>query len=114
MSHKIVVLIRDDPFESHRPVEAFRIALGLSTGSTPLTIMLLNKACILLTEDAPDVIAGEILEKHIPVVQELKIPIVIPEGSRQRYAIDPGFDCRDSSNAEMASLLAEADRVIAF
>ena len=114
MSHKIVVLIRDDPFQTHRPVEALRIALGLSTGSTPLTIVLLDKALILLTEDAIDVIDGEILERHLPVIQELKIPIVIPEGSQDQLSIDSEFTIRETSASGIASLLFESDRVLVF
>ena len=44
MSLKIVVLICEDPITSHRPVEALRIALGLSTGPNPITIVFMGKA----------------------------------------------------------------------
>ena len=47
MPEKIVVLLREDPMTTGRPVEGLRIALGLSTGSNPLTIILLGKARIL-------------------------------------------------------------------
>ena len=39
MSENWVVLLREDPMTSGRPVEGLRIALGLSTGNNPLTII---------------------------------------------------------------------------
>ena len=114
MPHKIVVLIRDDPSQTHRPVEALRIALGLSTGQNPLTIVLLDKARNLLTEDASDSIDGEILERHLPIIQELQIPIVIPEGSQKELPIDHSYSITEVSASGITSLLLEADRVLVF
>jgi len=47
----IIVLIRADPRQSGRAVEALRIALGLGTGDNPLTVILLDNAPLLLAED---------------------------------------------------------------
>ena len=114
MALGVVVLIRDNPMETHRPVEGLRIALGLSTGSSSLTIILVGDARRLLTDDASDVVDAEILEKHLPVIQELQLPIVIPEGSHKDLSIDEDFSVREASETEIADLLCHADRVLAF
>ena len=114
MSKQVVVLIREDPTQSSRAVEAIRIALGLSTGPNPISIILLNKARQLITDDAYDLPDGEILEKHLPVIKNLEIPVVIPIGSRETFSIDEEFTIQESSSSQMASLLEQADRVLAF
>jgi len=112
MPKKIVVLLREDPMTTGRPVEGLRIALGLSTGSSPLTIILLGKALTLLTDDVVDVVDAEILEKYLPTIQDLEIPIVIPKGSSKEYSIDPGFTVQEASFSEINSHLLEAHRVM--
>lgn len=112
MPEKIVVLLREDPMTTGRPVEGLRIALGLSTGSSPLTIILLGKARTLLTDDVVDVVDAEILEKYLPTIQDLEIPLVIPKGSSKEYSIDPGFTVQEASFPEINSHLWEAHRVM--
>ena len=112
MLNNIVVVLREDPMTTGRPVEGLRIALGLSTGSIPLMIILLGKARILLTEDALDVKDAEILEKYLPVIQELELPLVIPQGSSEDYSIDPDFSVKEASLPEINSYLLNADRAM--
>ena len=114
MSLKIVVLICEDPLTSHRPVEALRIALGLSTGPNPLTIVFMGKARILLTEDTSEVIDTEILEKHLPVIQELQIPILLQEGSPSAYSFDPDLSISKASIPEISTIISKADKVLVF
>jgi len=114
MSKKIVVLIREDPSKTHRASEALRIALGLSTGPNPISIILLDNARQLVSEDAYDLPDGEILEKHLPVIKNLEIPIIIPLGSREIFSIDEEFTIQESSSSQMASLLGQAASVLAF
>jgi len=114
MSKQLVVLIREDPTKSHRASEAIRIALGLSTGPNPISIILLNNARQLVSDDAYDLPDGEILEKHLPVIKNLEIPIILPIGSREMFPIDEEFAIQESSSSQMASLLEQADRVLAF
>ncbi len=114
MSKQLVVLIREDPKESHRAAEALRIALGLSTGPNPISIILLNNARQLITEDAYDLPDGEVLEKHLPVIKNLEIPIILPTGSRNSLAIDDEFTIQESSSSQIATCLEHADRVLAF
>ncbi len=114
MSKKIVVLIREDPSKTHRASEALRIALGLSTGPNPISIILLDNARQLVSEDAYDLPDGEILEKHLPVIKNLEIPIIIPLGSREIFSIDEEFTIQESSPSQMASLLGQAASVLVF
>ena len=95
-------------------MEALRIALGLSTGPNPLTIVFIGKARLLLTEDTSEVMDTEILEKHLPVIQELKIPILLPEGSHNEYAFDPDLSISTVSNREISTMVSEANRVLVF
>jgi hypothetical protein len=113
----ILVVIRDDPRKSHRPVEGLRIALGLSTGQNPLTIILLKEAPVLLTrhhDEIDDILDGEILERHPPVIKELALPFVVPQGTGSRFQLDPAFAVREVSRDEISSLVAHADRVLVF
>ena len=112
MSENLLVLLREDPMTSGRPVEGLRIALGLSTGSNPLSIILLGKARALLTEDAFDVVDADILEKYVPAIQDLKIPLLIPRGSSEEYSIDSAFTVEEVSFPKMQSYLCDAYRVL--
>jgi hypothetical protein len=114
MAKQLVVLIREDPTTSHRASEAIRIALGLSTGPNPISIILVNNARQLVSDEAYDLPDGEILEKHLPVIKNLEIPIFLPIGSRETFSIDEEFTIQETSSSQMASLLEQADRVLAF
>jgi len=114
MGLSILVLIQSNPLETHRPTEGLRIALGLSTGSASVTVVLLGQARMLVSEETSDVVDGEILERHLPVIQELQLPIVVPEGSGTAFSLDPDFALQEVSQAGVSSLLCEADRVLVF
>ncbi len=114
MPKHLVVLIREDPTLSHRASEAIRIALGLSTGPNPITIILLKNARQLVSEDAYDLPDGEILEKYLPVIKNLEIPIILPLGSLNSLPIDEEFTIQESSSSQMATLLEQADHIMAF
>jgi len=114
MLPSIVVVIREDPLKTHRPVEALRIALGLSTGDNPLTVVLTGLAPLLLTEDTSEVLDAEILEKYLPSLKQLKISFVVPLGARAEFAFDSGFNIRESSARDIEGLVTSSDRVVAF
>jgi len=114
MPIQIIILICEDPTKSHRPVEGLRIALGLSTGPNPLTIIVMGRARLLLTNEISEVIDSEILEKHIPVVQELDIKILLPTGSQNEFSFDPDFSISETPTSEIASLVSQANRVLVF
>ena len=77
-----------------------------------MTIILIGKARMLLTDEAFDVVDAEILEKHLPVIQELEIPLIIPHGSSKEYAIDPEFSVQEASLEEIQSHMFDAHRVM--
>lgn len=114
MAPSVVVVIREDPLVSTKPVEALRIALGLSTGENPLTVVLLNGAPRLLGEAEEEVLDGDILEKYLPSLKQLEIPFVVEEGGTSHWALDPGFRVREASRADIGSLLSSGDRVLVF
>jgi hypothetical protein len=114
MPKNLVILIREDPTKTHRASEAMRIALGLSTGPNPVIIVLLKNARQLISEDAYDLPDGEILEKYLPVIKNLELPIAIPEGSGKVFSLDQEFHIQESSPSDLASLIAQADRVLTF
>src|SRR6266542_133463 len=105
LSPKVLVLIQDDPFKSHRAVEALRIALGL--GSTnegkDLSIVLSGRAPHLLAEDTTDIIDGEILEKHLPVFIEWQTPFAIASDAEVPMAFNPECVIRKISQAEIST-----------
>jgi sulfur relay (sulfurtransferase) DsrF/TusC family protein len=114
MSLSIAVVVRENPFKTHRAAEALRIALGLSTGNNPLTIILLNEAPVLLAEEPQDLVDADTLSTHLPVVKELKIPFVVPCGAKAKFALDLDFAVSEASPEEIAALIKTTDRVLAF
>ncbi len=114
MPKNLVVLIREDPEKTHRASEAIRIALGLSTGPNPLTIVLLDKARMLISEEAYDLPDGEMLEKYLPAIQNLEIPIVVPTGSKSAVSLDGEFSVTEQDPSHISSLLSDAERVLVF
>ena len=114
MSLSVTVVIRENPCKSHRAAEALRIALGLSTGPNPLTVILLNDAPLLLTEETDEFVDSEILEKHLPVLKELGIPFLVPAGTHAKYRLDAQFQIRELPLKELSAAIAHSDRVLVF
>lgn len=114
MPPTVVVAIREDPRKSGRPVEALRIALGLATGDNPLTVVLLGEAVLLLADDDDGIVDGDILEKYLPSIKQMEIPVVVPQGSVAAKDLDTSFQLREASLEDMRSLVASADRALVF
>ena len=114
MPRTVVVAIREDPRKSAQAVEALRIALGLATGENPLTVVLTGEAPRLLAGDDDAVVDGDILEKYLPSVRQMEIPLVIPEGSIKALDLDTDFNLREASPEDIRSLIASADRALVF
>jgi DsrE/DsrF/DsrH-like protein len=114
MSPSVIVVIHGDPLKTHRPVEALRIALGLSTGDNPLTVVLLDRSPLLLTDETGELMDAEILEKYLPSLKQLKVPFVVPVGAHAAFTFDSGFDVRPASAREIEELVSSADRILAF
>ncbi|MBM4119845.1 MAG: DsrE family protein [Nitrospira sp.] len=115
MSPSVIVVIRQDPRKTHRPVEALRIALGLSTGENPLKVVLLGEAPLLLAEEpGDDIVDVEILEKYLPSLKHLEIPFLVPVGSITRFGMDSDFCLTESSLEAIRSSVVASDRVLVF
>jgi sulfur relay (sulfurtransferase) DsrF/TusC family protein len=114
MPPSVIVVIREDPQKTHRPVEALRIALGLSTGENPMSVVLLGEAPLLISEAPEDIVDGEILEKYLPSFKHLKIPFVVSVGASERFEFDPEFQVKELSEEAIRGAIASADRVLVF
>jgi hypothetical protein len=114
MPPSVVVVIREDPQKSHRAVEALRIALGLSTGENPLSVVLLGRSPLMISEDPEDIVDGEIMEKYLPSFKHLKIPFLVPIGTGSKFDLDPGFDTRELSVESLRAVIADSDRILVF
>ncbi|MBA3964646.1 MAG: DsrE family protein [Nitrospirales bacterium] len=114
MPKNLVILIQEDPTRTHRASEAMRIALGLSTGPNPIKIILLENARQLISDEAYDLRDGEILEKYLPSIKNLELPIVVPIGSGKTFSLDQEFTIQESTPSQIALLVSQADRVLTF
>jgi sulfur relay (sulfurtransferase) DsrF/TusC family protein len=114
MPPSVVVVIREDPQKSHRAVEALRIALGLSTGENPLSVILLGQSPLMISEEPEDVVDGEIMEKYLPSFKHLKIPFSVPIGTRARFNLDSGFDVKELSEEAIKSAISGSSRILVF
>ena len=114
MPPSVVVVIREDPQKSHRAVEALRIALGLSTGDNPLSVILLDQSPLMISGEPEDVVDGEIMEKYLPSFKYLKIPFGVPIGTGIRFTLDPEFNVRELSEEAIRVAIASSDRILVF
>ena len=114
MPPSVVVVIREDPLKSHRAVEALRIALGLSTGENPLSVILLGQAPLMISEEPEDIVDGEIMEKYLPSFKYLKIPFLVPVGTRARFNLDPEFDVKELSEEAIRLVISGSSRILVF
>ncbi len=114
MLPSIVVVTQEDPRKTHRPVEALRIALGLSTGGNPLSIVLLGPSRLLTTDELDDVVDVDVLEKFLPSLSQLDIPMIVPTGSSQEFPPSRQLKITESPVADIHRLITDSDRSIVF
>lgn len=109
----MAVVISEDPSMTHRPVEALRIALGLTAGEHETTVVLLGKAPALLSEDIDTVVDAEILEKYLPSIKQLNMPFLVEAGTMQEPR-DVGFAVTERKSEELREFLLSVDRTLVF
>ncbi len=114
MPLSIVVVIRDDPRKTHRPVEALRIALGLGSGENPLSVVLLNEAPLLLASQDEEIIDGDILEKYLPSLKQTGTLFFVELSTRSRFDLDDDFNVKELPLPEIERHISVAERVLAF
>lgn len=113
MAKKVAVVIREDPRQTHRPVEALRIALGLVAGTHETTVILLNDAVRLLSEDLDDVIDVDVLEKYLPSIEHLEIPFIL-QSDADRSLVQSQFSARYETPDAIRMFLESVDRTLVF
>ncbi len=115
MEQNVVVLVKSDPEESHRPVEAIRIALGLLSGDHKVSVILLDKSPLLLGDMAEDLVDGEDLGKYLPPFKELdQIFYVEKEALSRANLTENDYSIKPISMQEISDLIAQADRHLIF
>lgn len=115
MTDRILVLIKSNPVESHRPVEAIRIALGLVSGDHSVMIVLLNQAPLLLAHDTEDLVDGDILQKYLPTFNELDQMFFIEEGSLKSHPLDDSdYKIQAVSFDKITEMIRQAGRFFIF
>jgi sulfur relay (sulfurtransferase) DsrF/TusC family protein len=113
MAKQVAVVIREDPRKTHRPVEALRIALGLVAGDHHVSVVLLDEAVRLLSDDTDDVVDIDILEKYLPSIEQLEVPFIV-ETSTDRSLIGSGFTVRYEALDTIRTLVQTMDRTLVF
>ena len=114
MPDTITVVIRENPLTSGRAVEALRIALGLGAGDRPISVVLLDNAPRLLSEDRDEVVDLEILEKYLPSFQHLETEFLVPPGTIKDFSIEPGFRTSEAGPDSLRRHLPASRRVLVF
>lgn len=113
MAKTVAVIIQEDPTKTHRPVEALRIALGLTAGSHNTTVILLGDAVRLLSDEIEDVVDVEILEKFLPSLQHLAVPFLIPDNTK--YLVDQNRFCVSPMSTDaIRSFIHSVDHALVF
>lgn len=113
MAKNIAVVIQEDPRKTHRPVEALRIALGLAAGSHTTTVVLLGEAARLLSEETDDIIDVDILEKYLPSIEQLEIPVVLQDRP-DRIPVRDEFSTRRENDETISSFVRSMDCTLVF
>jgi hypothetical protein len=110
------MLIRADPTKDHRAVEALRIALGLGSHNEgqDLTLVLCNRAPLLLCEDNSEIVDAEILERYLPVFIDWGTPFGIAADAVTPSRYLPECVTKPMTTTDIAASLKAADRVLVF
>ena len=113
VAKNIAVVIQEDPRNTHRPVEALRIALGLVAGSHHTTVILLGDAFRLLTEEIDDIIDVDILEKYLPSITQLKIPFMLQSTAAQAKVRNE-FEVQYTTDENIRAFVRSVDCALVF
>jgi sulfur relay (sulfurtransferase) DsrF/TusC family protein len=115
MEQNVVILVKSNPEESHRPVEAIRIGLGLLSGDHKVSVILLDKAPLLLGDKAEDLVDGEDLGKFLPPYRELEQTFYVEKEALNRANLtESDYSITPISMEEVSNMIAQADRHLIF
>lgn len=111
----IVVLIRTNPFESPRGVEALRMALGLGSGTNRVEIILMGESPFLLEEGRENVLESETLEKYLPSFEDSETPFYIEEGFLLNHPdFETPYPYESVSMSKIAEKVASGEKFLFF
>jgi hypothetical protein len=79
-----------------------------------MTVVLLDHARLLLSDETDEIVDLDILEKHLPVFKELQIPFLVQQSSRSRFSFDGDFKIGEVPESAIVANIATADRVLVF
>ncbi|MBK9306859.1 MAG: hypothetical protein IPM58_07190 [Nitrospira sp.] len=113
MAKTIALVIQEDPRNTHRPVEALRIALGLVAGLHHTTVVLLGESFRLLTEDTDDIIDVDILEKYLPSIIQLQIPFIL-QARANHTQLQSNFQVQYYTDEHIADVIRSSDCALIF
>jgi sulfur relay (sulfurtransferase) DsrF/TusC family protein len=113
MPKNVAVIIQEDPRKSHRPVEALRIALGLSAGSHMTTVVLLGEAPRLLGDETDDILDIEILEKYLPAIKQLEIQFILQD-IHNPIEVQDDFSVKRENDETIRSFIQSMDCTLVF
>ena len=111
-----LVVISEDPRQSHRANEAMRIALGVVAGENEVDIVLAGPAVHLLDEDTDDLVDGDEIAKYRASLRKLDVPFHVEESALRH---DAGWNAEGHrviaiTVAGIAARLLQATRFIVF
>ena len=111
-----LVVISEDPRQSHRANEAMRIALGVVAGENEVDIVLTGPAVHLLDEDTDDLVDGDEIAKYRASLRNLDVPFHVEESALRH---DAGWNVEGHrviaiTVAGIAARLLHASRFIVF
>lgn len=112
MARSLAVVIQQDPTMSARPVEALRIALGLAAGEHETSVVLLDGASKLLSEDSDDIVDVDVLEKYLPSFRQLAIPFLVEHAPPAD--VRAGFTVQAETPEAIRRFLHGVSRVLIF
>lgn len=109
--HSVLVLIRSNPIESHRPVEGIRIALGLAAGDHQVNVVLMRQASLLLSSETDDLVDSDLIPTYLVPLTEWVETFYIEKGAvdtvnTHEYHVTP------VTEREVAELIAVSERFI--
>jgi len=111
----VVVLIRTDPFDSPKGVEAIRMALGLGSGVNLVDIILMGNAPFLLSEEREKLVDYETLEKYISNFEDTDKPFYVDESFLLKHPdFKTPYKFESVSRGDIAKILEAGKKFLIF
>ncbi|MFQ6092589.1 MAG: hypothetical protein ACE5OR_07905 [bacterium] len=112
-----LVIIRSDPFRTHRAGEALRVAVGLSGGEPErVHIVLMDSAPALLYQDPMEFEDGETVEDYLDVLKGCGVEFYVEQEffSGRSDCGETEFEVRRVSTKAISQLMSRSKNVLIF